>query len=152
MERAAWGAHTARESKAVNHSVPEDAEGGRMNRINGSWLVTRTRVMEHAVATVPAVALSLLLTSCGNASPAHSMRGPTVGTLVTAGSMTVRRSLHTATLLSTGEVLLAGGGTPEPPATRTVEIFDPRTGQTRTSADMNVAREDHTATLLPEQS
>jgi len=78
------------------------------------------------------------------------MDDPTVGTLVTAGKMTVGRSLHTATLLPTGAVLLVGGGTPDHSATRTVEIFDPRTGQTQTAAEMNVARADHTATLLPD--
>ena len=103
-----------------------------------------------AFATIPAVALSALLSSCGNGSSAHSMGDPTVGTLVTEGNMTVGRSLHTATLLPTGEVLLVGGGTPDQSATRTVEIFDPRTGQTRTAAEMNVARADHTATLLPD--
>src|SRR5436189_4426435 len=65
-----------------------------------------------AFATIPAVALSALLSSCGNGSSAHSMGDPTVGTLVTEGNMTVGRSLHTATLLPTGEVLLVGGGTP----------------------------------------
>ena len=118
-----------------------------MNRTNGSRLCGAW--VEFAVATILAVALSLLLSSCRNASTAHSIGDPTVGTLATAGSMIVGRSLHTATLLPTGEVLLVGGGTPEPPATRTVEIFDPRTGQTRTAGETNVAREDHTATLLP---
>ena len=31
-----------------------------------------------------------------------------------------------------------------------MEIFDPRTGQTRTAGDLKVAREEHTATLLPD--
>src|SRR5258708_12020580 len=64
--------------------------------------------------------------------------------------MTVGRSVHTATLLPTGEVLLAGGGTPELPATVSVDIFDPRTGRTRTAGDLKVARVEHTATLLPD--
>src|SRR5438034_1970897 len=77
-----------------------------------------------ACATIPAVVLSALLSSCGNGSSAHSMGDPTVvGTLVTEGNMTVGRSLHTATLLPTGEVLLVGGGTPDQSATRTVEIL-----------------------------
>ena len=62
-----------------------------MNRTNGSRLCGAW--VEFAVATILAVALSLLLSSCRNASTAHSIGDPTVGTLVTAGSMIVGRSL-----------------------------------------------------------
>jgi hypothetical protein len=110
--------------------------------------VTITRAL--AVTALFGVALPLVATSCGNGSPVTSRVGPTAGTLVTVGRMTVGRSLHTATLLPTGEVLLAGGGTPELPATVSVDIFDPRTGRTRTAGDLKVARVEHTATLLPD--
>jgi hypothetical protein len=63
--------------------------------------------------------------------------------------MAVGRSNHTATLLRSGEVLLAGGGAPEV-ASRSTEIFDPRSGRTRPAASMTVPRLSHTATLLPD--
>ena len=75
--------------------------------------------------------------------------GPTSGTLMMLGSMASPRSNHTATLLSSGDVLLAGGGSPET-ATRSAEIFDPRSGRTRRVADLGVARLSHTASLLPD--
>ena len=109
---------------------------------------TITRAL--AVTALFGVALPLMVTSCGNGSPVTSTRGPTAGMLISVGRMTVGRSLHTATLLPTGEVLLAGGGTPELPAKVSVEIFDTRTGLTRTAGDLKVAREEHTATLLPD--
>jgi len=49
---------------------------------------------------------------------------------------------HTATLLPSGQVLVAGGGT------ATVEIFDPQTGLWTQAESMFVARAEHTATRL----
>src|SRR5262245_3358534 len=80
--------------------------------------------------------------------PDDAASGPTSGRLVTLGAMSHPRSNHTATLLPNGEVLFAGGGSPEV-ATRSAEIFDPGTGRSRPAADMSVPRLSHTATLLP---
>jgi len=87
---------------------------------------------------------------CGGTGPASGSAsdGPTAGTLILLGRMAQARSLHTATLLPSGEVLLAGGAAPQD-ATRSAELFDPRTGRSRPAADMRVARFSHTATLLP---
>jgi hypothetical protein len=63
--------------------------------------------------------------------------------------MATRRACHTATRLASGQVLIAGGGAPGPPATRRAELFDPATLRTRPAADLGVARLSHTATLLP---
>jgi hypothetical protein len=58
------------------------------------------------------------------------------------------RSLHTATLLNTGKVLLAGGYVPSGDLD-TAELFDPSSQSfTLTTHDMTVKRADHTATLL----
>lgn len=84
-----------------------------------------------------------------NRPPEAAAPGPTSGTLMVVGSMSSPRSNHTETLLSDGEVLLAGGGSPET-ATRSAEVFDPRSGRTRRVADMGLARLSHTASLLPD--
>lgn len=67
--------------------------------------------------------------------------------------MTTPRGHHTATLLPSGEVLLAGGALGQNVSVevaRSAELFDFRSGTfTRTTGDMQVARASHTAVLLP---
>lgn len=63
------------------------------------------------------------------------------------GSMLFARSYHTATLLTTGNVLVAGGVVGS--AVASAELYDAATGVfTRTMGDMTVSRSSHTATLL----
>ena len=74
----------------------------------------------------------------------------------TAGAMTVPRESHTATLLSSGKVLIAGGsdgtiGNPTPAATlyATAELYDPSTGHfTKTTGMLTTSRDLQTANLL----
>ena len=58
------------------------------------------------------------------------------------GKMAVKRAFHTATLLSTGKVLVAGG----PDASG--ELYDPATGMFTATGSMSVGRSGHTATPL----
>jgi hypothetical protein len=60
------------------------------------------------------------------------------------------RAKHTATLLSTGEVLVTGGIGPGQMALNTAEIFDPGTGAWTSAGALSDARYDHAATLLPD--
>lgn len=68
------------------------------------------------------------------------------------GSMSQRRSMHTATLLPKGKVLVVGGtvtdatGSPQPLAT--AEIYDVALGTWTSTGKLFVARYNHTATLL----
>src|SRR4030067_2777245 len=66
-------------------------------------------------------------------------------------TMNVERAAHTATLLSDGKVLIAGGfreeGTSEI-AIASAAIFDPSTNIFTNTGDMNEPRDGHTATLL----
>ena len=73
----------------------------------------------------------------------------------TAGSMTVPRESHTATLLSSGKVLIAGGsdgtlGNSSPAAITyaTSETFDPSTGMFTAAGMMTTQRDYQTANLL----
>jgi uncharacterized repeat protein (TIGR01451 family) len=64
------------------------------------------------------------------------------------GDLIAARSSHTATVLSDGRVLIAGGET-SGGASNVAEIFDPANGTIRpTAGTMSVARKNHTATLL----
>ncbi|MEV8133398.1 Kelch repeat-containing protein [Pseudarthrobacter sp. NPDC092424] len=64
-----------------------------------------------------------------------------------AEPMTKARTEHTATLLTVGTVLVAGGE--RDGALRSAELFDPATGLWQKTAKMATARSSHTATLLP---
>jgi hypothetical protein len=57
------------------------------------------------------------------------------------------RYAHTATLLSNGEVLVAGGQDGNQ-VLSSAELYDPRTSRWMVTAPMHDARYEHTATLL----
>ena len=66
------------------------------------------------------------------------------------GNLATARYVHTATLLPSGQVLVAGGGqgnssNPIPSA----ELYDPSTNAWSGATNMIEARSGHTATLLP---
>lgn len=67
---------------------------------------------------------------------------------VATGSMATARRFHTATLLSNGKVLVAGGEDGSANAFASAELYDPTTGSFSPTGSMTVPRVGHTATLL----
>jgi hypothetical protein len=66
---------------------------------------------------------------------------------VITGSIAVERHMHSATLLATGKVLVAGGYGISGSHT-SAELYDPVTGRWSTTGSMANLRNSHTATLL----
>jgi hypothetical protein len=72
------------------------------------------------------------------------------GTFQSAGSMSIGRSGHTATLLKNGRVLIAGGWTGHYGRLGSAEIYDPAAGAFTPTGNMVIERAGNTATLLPD--
>ena len=74
---------------------------------------------------------------------------PTAASFTLTGSLATARYSHTATLLLSGKVLIAGGTDAGSSPLASAELFDPATGTFSASATpMANARSSHTATLL----
>ena len=73
---------------------------------------------------------------------------PASGTFTATGSMNTAHVYHTATLLSDGRVLVAGGLDANSNPIATAEIFDPSNGTFTPTGSMTIAGGFRTATLL----
>jgi WD40 repeat protein len=78
---------------------------------------------------------------------------PASGTWTVTGSLATARGDHTATLLSSGKVLVAGGrptfSGAGNPRIASAELYDPASGTWTSTGSLNIGRSGHTATLLP---
>jgi len=90
--------------------------------------------------------LVLVLIMLGIPQPIHADAGAWTPT----GSLTQPRQYHTATLLTNGQVLVAGGFSFSAPVGEraSAELYNPATGTWTATGTMNQARYYHTATLL----
>jgi len=74
---------------------------------------------------------------------------PKTETFTDAGTMTVRRQCHTATVLADGRILIVGGNNETDESYRTAEIYDPAAGTFTATGSMAEERTCAMATLLP---
>jgi Galactose oxidase, central domain len=83
-----------------------------------------------------------------SAVPSSSTARPGAASWTATGTMVTARSGHTATLLLSGKVLVAGGKVGDVPVA-SAELYDPNTGKWTATGTMVTPRLGHTATLLP---
>lgn len=100
-----------------------------------------------AVVVVAALAVVTIGSRIGSSvQPSPAQQSP--GTWTLTGTMAFAHQAHTATLLSSGKVLVAGGFADLATVSDRTEIFDPATRKWTAASDMSTARWGHTATLL----
>jgi hypothetical protein len=152
---------------AANGSVPALASAEIYDPVTNSFSSVggmSNRRMNHTATLLP----SGMVLIVGGAPVSIGARGtvgdataelhdPVAHTFSPAGAMATPRFGHTATLLPTGKVLVAGGSASGPTApvfngqnpTASVEIFDSQLSMWSTAGMMISPRAFHTATLLP---
>ena len=129
-------------ARAELYSSGQWTSAGSFGEARGFHTAT---ILANAQVVMVGGAPSLPLSSALSSVEIHD---PAVGKWLTQGaSPNTPRYDHTATLLTNGKVLIAGGRD-STGALKSAEIYDPATDTWKPTADMNVARGDHTATLL----
>ena len=115
--------------------------------MTGVWADTATLLANGKV----------LITRDDNVTPlfvsSADLYDPSIGTFTSAGYLNVNHTGPTATLVTNGKVLIAGGdgGDGSGGAVVIAELYDPATGVFSTS-NMTVGREQHTATPLADST
>lgn len=121
------------------------------------WSHTATRLGDGRVLVAGGFVAPYAASNAQPVTHTAEIYDPETGTWTPTGSMNVRRSLHTATLLADGTVLVAGGRTCDeaPPArcnflfrTNTAEVFDPSTGSWTQVGDLSERRHTTSAATL----
>ncbi|MCC6626255.1 MAG: hypothetical protein IT340_02515 [Chloroflexi bacterium] len=105
---------------------------------------------DHTATYLPTIKKVLVTGGTGASGPplrSAALYDSETGAWTPVGDMSTARSGHTATLLFTGQVLVAGG-LGDAATTTSTEIFEPTTLQWRPVGSLNTQRYSHTATLL----
>jgi RHS repeat-associated protein len=124
------------------------SEGSTLNlTASATWSSTSTTIATVSTSgLVTGVALGQTTIQAAVGSVSNSVTATVAANPRIAGSLNTARENHTATLLNSGKVLIAGGfGFPFP---QNAELYDPGTGAFTAGAVLQNPRYDHSATLL----
>jgi Bacterial Ig-like domain (group 2)/Galactose oxidase, central domain len=143
------------------HATENNPDGSTQDVTNSAiWSSTASGVATvNSTGAVNSLSMNVLTRAPGTATitaTVGSMSGSTLVTVVQqipgfvpTGRMAAARGYHTATLLNSGKVLVAGGSAqPAADPTSEAELYDPATGTFTATGNLNMARCQHTATLL----
>ncbi|MEM8930055.1 MAG: kelch repeat-containing protein [Acidobacteriota bacterium] len=134
----------ARETRPVDTRTAADSEGPRPGVVQVYSSISRTSrgsihaghpTLVHRVLLTLALLFGLVESGLAEWSLTASMETP--------------RADHTATLLPSGKILVAGGQAGVIDELASAEIYDPTTGTWSSTGSLQKARYSHTATLLP---
>ncbi len=122
----------------------------------GTWSATGSMRAERELHTATLLPSGKVLVAGGNDTITEptdlfsaELYDPAAGTWSATGSMSAWREAHTATLLPSGKVLVAGGIALTAGEFKTAELYDPAAGTWSATGSMTMDRASHTATLLP---
>jgi hypothetical protein len=123
---------------------------------SGTWGKTGSMNVARISHTATLLADGEVLVAGGNSSTlgisylaSAELYNPSTGTWSLTGSMTVARQRHQAVLLTSGEVLVAGGVNASD-ALSSAELYDPSTGLWTGTGSIHTARSGFSLTLLPD--
>lgn len=138
---------------------PSTATAEFYNPATGTWKNTGKMHISRAFHTLTLLPNGQVLAAGGCSGSCVStfsgitstaeLYNPATGAWSLTGSMNQARIWHTATLLKTGQVLVAGGESPQRQPIGPSDLYDPSTGAWSVTGSLNTPRELHTATLLP---
>ena len=137
---------------SVFKATPDTITMGQNSAL--SWQVSEgaTLGIDQGVGTVTGVGVAVkpTVSTVYTLTATNKTGSATATASVTAlGPPGAARNGHTATLLSNGKILLAGGEAIGG-YTPTADLYDPATGAISSTGSLNTARASHTATLLPD--
>ncbi|HEY3139412.1 MAG TPA: kelch repeat-containing protein [Blastocatellia bacterium] len=118
--------------------------------VSDTWTAAAHTNIIRAAGAVTLLQNGKLLVTGGDASgtSAAELYDPETGDWSITGSP---KEIHnTATLLSDGRVLVAGGADSSFTSVRSAELYDAATGSWSDASNLITARQSHTATLLPD--
>src|SRR5438105_12186705 len=114
-------------------------------------LKTKSPSLRNSISRSLIALITLLLAAIGSAQSVHATVSESPDpSWVTTGNLVTARYNHTATLLSSGKVLVAGGQGSSG-ILSSAELYDPATGRWSSTGSFTeyLFRVNHTATLLP---
>ena len=127
--------------------------------VTGQWALTGALNTPRVSHTATLLASGQVLVAGGSTDAftgdyldTAEVYDPATGQWTLTGALHTARASHTATLLPSGQVLVAGGfggSALSQLSLASTEVYNPATGQWVPTAALNTPRVEHTATLLP---